>query len=80
MFDSRVHLGIMSVLMVNTHLNYHELKELIAVNEGNLASHPKNLEEHAFINVRKGFIGKKPIQFILQQQGVRKLFIGTWLP
>ena len=58
-FDSRIRLGIMSALMVNTAINFNELKELIAVTDGNLASHLKTLEENGFIKVQKGFIGRK---------------------
>ncbi len=58
-FDSRVRLGIMSALMVNEEVNFNELKELIQVTDGNLASHMKTLEEHQYIKVNKGFIGRK---------------------
>ena len=58
-FDSRIRLGIMSALMVNAEVNFNELKELINVTDGNLASHLKTLEENGFIKVQKGFIGRK---------------------
>jgi DNA-binding MarR family transcriptional regulator len=58
-FDSRVRLGIMSVLMVNEEVNFNQLKELIEITDGNLASHLKSLEENGFIKVQKGFIGRK---------------------
>lgn len=58
-FDSRVRLGIMSALIVNTEINFNELKELIEVTDGNLASHLKTLEENEYIKVEKGFIGRK---------------------
>lgn len=58
-FDSRVRLGIMSVLMVNQETNFNELKELIEITDGNLASHLKTLEEKGYIKVEKGFIGRK---------------------
>lgn len=58
-FDSRIRLGIMSAVMVNEEVNFNELKELIQVTDGNLASHLKTLEEAAYIKVKKGFIGRK---------------------
>ncbi len=58
-FDSRVRLGIMSVLMVNQEVNFNELKEMIDITDGNLASHLKTLEENGIIKVQKGFIGRK---------------------
>ena len=39
LFDSRVRLGIMSALMVNDEVSFNELKELLDVSDGNLASH-----------------------------------------
>jgi DNA-binding MarR family transcriptional regulator len=58
-FDSRVRLGIMSALMVNDEINFNDLKELMQVTDGNLASHLKSLEESGYIKVQKGFIGRK---------------------
>lgn len=45
--------------MVNTEVTYNELKELLQVTDGNLASHMKGLEEAGFVKVQKGFIGRK---------------------
>ena len=58
-FDSRVRLGIMSTLMVNEKMNFNDLKELINVTDGNLASHSRSLEDSGYIKVNKGFIGRK---------------------
>jgi DNA-binding HxlR family transcriptional regulator len=58
-FDSRIRLGIMSSLLVNEDVNFNQLKEWIAVTDGNLASHLKTLEENGFIKVHKGFAGRK---------------------
>ncbi len=58
-FDSRIRIGIMSALMVNDSLNFNDLKALIDITDGNLATHIKTLEENKYIDVKKGFIGKK---------------------
>lgn len=58
-FDSRIRLGIMSAVLVNSEVNFNELKELIQVTDGNLASHLKTLEDSQYIKVKKGFIGRK---------------------
>lgn len=58
-FDSRIRLGIMSALLVNEDVSFNDLKELIQVTDGNLASHLKTLEESEYIKVQKGFIGRK---------------------
>lgn len=58
-FDSRIRLGIMSTVMVNDQVNFNDLKQLIDVTDGNLASHIKALEDSGYIKVHKGFIGRK---------------------
>ncbi len=58
-FDSRIRLGIMSALMVNDEVNFNDLKELIQVTDGNLASHLKTLEDSGYMKVQKGFVGRK---------------------
>lgn len=58
-FDSRIRLGVMSSLMVNEEISFNELKQLLEVTDGNLASHIVQLEEAGFVKVHKGFIGKK---------------------
>jgi DNA-binding MarR family transcriptional regulator len=58
-FDSRIRLGIMSALMVNDSVNFNQLKELMQITDGNLASHIKALEDNGYVKIQKGFIGKK---------------------
>jgi DNA-binding MarR family transcriptional regulator len=59
-FENRVRLGMMSILMVNEWIEFTELKELLQVTDGNLASHVSYLEKVDYIETRKSFIGKKP--------------------
>jgi DNA-binding MarR family transcriptional regulator len=59
-FESRVRLGIMAILMVNEQVDFNQLKELLDVTDGNLASHLKQLEASEYISVNKQFIGRKP--------------------
>ena len=58
-FDSRIRLGIMSALMVNEEINFNDLKDLLQITDGNLASHLKTLEENEYVKIFKGFVGKK---------------------
>jgi len=60
LFDHRIRLGIMSVLMVNEYADFKTLKELLGATDGNLASHTKALENAEYILVEKQFIGRKP--------------------
>ncbi|SFI94271.1 transcriptional regulator [Kaistella treverensis] len=59
-FESRVRLGIMSVLMVNEWVDFTEMKNLLEITDGNLASHSTALEKSKYIEVKKEFVGKKP--------------------
>lgn len=59
-FESRVRLGIMSVLILNDWVEFVELKDYLKVTDGNLASHLSALEKLNFIQSRKQFIGNKP--------------------
>jgi len=59
-FESRVRLGIMSVLSVNEAIDFVTLKDLMDTTDGNLASHLNALEKNGLIEVKKQFIGRKP--------------------
>lgn len=59
-FESRVRLGIMSILMVNERVDFNTLKETMELTDGNLASHLTALEKEGYLNVRKSFLGRKP--------------------
>ena len=58
--DNRIRLGIMSVLVVNEWVEFKQLKELLDLTDGNLASHIKALEKEQYIDVQKKFVGRKP--------------------
>ncbi len=58
-FESRIRLGVMSMLMVNEEISFNDLKEMLQVTDGNLATHLLNLEENGFVKVKKGFLGRK---------------------
>lgn len=60
LFDHRIRLGIMSILVVNEEADFNRLKELLNVTDGNLASHLKSLESSKYVEVEKSFIGRKP--------------------
>ncbi len=59
-FENRIRLGLMSVLSVNEGMEFNELKTLLEVTDGNLASHISALDKKGFLETRKRFVGKKP--------------------
>lgn len=73
-FESRVRLGIMSILAVNETLDFNALKEYLDVTDGNLASHLKGLEKEEFIGMEKSFVDRKPnTRYFITRNG-RKAF------
>lgn len=59
-FESRIRLGIMSILIVNDQVDFTMLKDLLDITDGNMASHISGLEKLGYLKVTKQFIGKKP--------------------
>jgi len=72
LFENRVRLGIMSVLAVNESYDFNDLKDMLGVTDGNLASHIRALEENNLIRVNKKFVGKKPnTSYLITESGLR---------
>lgn len=59
-FESRMRLGIMSVLAVNDEVEFTELKNLLVASDGNLSSHLHALEKVGYVKTHKQFVGRKP--------------------
>lgn len=75
-FESRVRLGIMSVLMVNESVEFNTLKKLLNLSDGNLASHIKALGEVSYITVNKRFVARKPNTTYSASKEGKKAFIA----
>jgi DNA-binding HxlR family transcriptional regulator len=73
-FENRVRLGIMSVLLVGDSRDFITLRSLLGVTDGNLASHLKVLEEHHYVKVKKEFVGRKPQTSYSVTEAGRKAF------
>lgn len=76
LFENRIRLGIMSVLVVGESKDFTTLRALLHVTDGNLASHLKVLEEHHFVRVKKEFIGRKPQTSYMITDTGRKAFMA----
>jgi Transcriptional regulators len=59
-FESKIRLGIMSVLVANESADFATLKSLLGLTDGNLASHTRSLEDAGYIRCEKKFVGRKP--------------------
>lgn len=58
-FESRVRIGIMSVLTVNDEADFNELKNTLSITDGNLASHAGALEDEGYIGSKRKLLGNK---------------------
>jgi len=65
----------MSALIAGESMDFNRLKELLAVTDGNLASHLKALEKEVFIEVQKTFVGRKPNTKYLVTKAGKKAFM-----
>ena len=75
-FESKVRLGIMSVLMANESVDFVTMKSLLELTDGNLASHTRSLEALGYLQSSKQFIGRKPnTTFAITKSG-REAFIA----
>ncbi|MBP5563666.1 MAG: transcriptional regulator [Bacteroidales bacterium] len=73
-FESKIRLGIMSVLVANGSADFATLKSLLELTDGNLASHTRSLEEAGYLTCEKKFVGRKPnTTYIVTEEG-RKAF------
>jgi DNA-binding MarR family transcriptional regulator len=70
----RVRLAVLTALATTSAMSFIELKEMIAVSDGNLSSHARKLEEAGLIAVTKGFSGRRPLTLYRLTDEGRKLF------
>lgn len=74
LIHERVRLGIVSALAVNDSLTFQELKEILAVTDGNLSVHARRLEEAGYIACKKSFAMRIPrSEYRLTQEGRKAL-------
>jgi DNA-binding MarR family transcriptional regulator len=73
-FENRVRLGIMAVLLIGDPKDFTTLRSQLGVTDGNLASHLKVLEERRYIKVKKEFVRRKPQTSYTVTEAGRKAF------
>lgn len=60
LIHDRVRLGIISALAVNDRLSFTDLRDLLALTDGNLSVHARKLEEGGYVTCHKGYDGRVP--------------------
>lgn len=74
LIHERVRLGIVSALAVNASLTFNELKDMMALTDGNLSVHARKLEDAGYVQCSKTFEGRVPrTEFQLTDAGRRAL-------
>jgi DNA-binding MarR family transcriptional regulator len=74
LIHDRVRLGIISALAVNERLSFTDLRDLLALTDGNLSVHARKLEEGGYLTCQKGFDGRVPkSEYRLTAAGKRAL-------
>lgn len=74
LIHDRVRLGIISALAVNDRLSFTDLRDLLALTDGNLSVHARKLEEGGYVTCQKGFDGRVPkSEYRLTAAGKRAL-------
>lgn len=74
----RLRLGIMAYLSAVSPAIFSELRDKVATSDGNLSTHLKKLEEAAYVQIEKRFVGKRPQTRVHLTDAGRKAWLG-WL-
>lgn len=74
----RMRLGIMAYLSSAEVADFNELKALLQATQGNLSVHLRKLEDAAYVEIEKSFLGRKPLTRIRITPAGRKAF-STYL-
>lgn len=70
----RVRLGIMVYLASAEVADFNELKSVLDATQGNLSVHLRKLEEARYVEVEKGYAGRKPLTRVRLTAKGRKAF------
>ncbi len=70
----RIRLGIMVYLASAETADFNELKTVLEATQGNLSVHLRKLEEAHYVEVEKGYAGRKPLTRVRLTEKGRKAF------
>jgi len=56
----RVRLGVMAHLVRVEIADFNELKSVLKATQGNLSMHLRKLEEAGYVEIEKGYLGRRP--------------------
>ncbi len=67
-------MAIMSLLAANPELSFTELREALAMTDGNLSVHLRTLQEAGYVGLTKSFQNRKPLTTCSLTPAGRKAF------
>ncbi|MGZ6020178.1 MAG: winged helix-turn-helix domain-containing protein [Phenylobacterium sp.] len=70
----RLRLGVMAYLANAEVADFNELKALLEVTQGNLSVQLRKLEDAGYVDIEKGFLGRKPRTQVRITAAGRKAF------
>jgi len=70
----RMRLGIMAYLASAEVADFNELKQALQATQGNLSVHLRKLEEAGYVEIEKGFRGRRPLTTARLTRSGRKAF------
>ncbi len=56
----RLRLGVMAYLATNEVADFNELKAVLEATQGNLSGQLRKLEEAGYVDIEKGYLGRRP--------------------
>ncbi|MBE8716749.1 winged helix-turn-helix domain-containing protein [Cellvibrio polysaccharolyticus] len=71
----RLRLGIMAYLLGSGDTDFAQLKAKTAATDGNLSVQLRKLEEAGYVEISKGFVGKKTVTGVTLTEQGRQAFI-----
>ena len=69
-------LAIMSALAASPELTFTELRDLLAMTDGNLTTHIKALQQEGYVAVAKSYQNRRPLTTCSLTAAGRKAFAG----
>ncbi|HJN05852.1 MAG TPA: transcriptional regulator [Bacteroidales bacterium] len=72
-FDNRIRIGIMSILMRGSWVDFTVLRDTLQATDGNLSSHLSALEKENMLKLKKRFVNNRPrTSYKITHHGFRK--------
>ncbi|NQU35812.1 MAG: transcriptional regulator [Bacteroidetes bacterium] len=72
-FDSRVRVGIMSILLRSNWVDFTTIRNTLGATDGNISNHLSALQKHNMIKTKKEFVSNRPkTSYKITRQGIRK--------